>query len=163
NIVAQATLDVTPWVTPTITIPDIPTLPCNVVLDDVYIKGQNTNFAAGVSKADFGPGITVLSTSVLPPNNSRVRVQLWIPGNVTGPRAVTVTTNGEVAKLAEGSTFSVTSPCRETQTGSLGATTPGSVEQGVQSLAVNVGRNLGPDATRNLSQNFVSGVTQADF
>ena len=66
---------------------------------DVAITGTNTNFAAGVSSASFGPGISVNALSVTGPTSASAN--LTIAANATpGLNSVSVTTAGETASTA---------------------------------------------------------------
>jgi hypothetical protein len=74
---------------------------CNL---DVLVSGAFTHFVQGTTNADFGPEIAVNSTTVLNPNQAMVNVTVDLDATL-GTRTVTLTTNGEVASIANG--FSV--------------------------------------------------------
>ena len=64
---------------------------------DITISGGLTNFAAGVSEADFGAGVTVNSLAVASPTSAVANVTI-APGAAVGLRSVTVTTGTEEAR-----------------------------------------------------------------
>ena len=74
---------------------------------DVTLTAVNTTLINFATTADFGPGITVLSTSVLNPSTVRATLQIDAAA-VPGLRDVRVTTILETAVLPGG--FSVTAP-----------------------------------------------------
>jgi len=71
----------------------------------VIITGVNTNFAAGLTTASFGPGVSVSSFVVTGATSATALVIVDATATV-GPRTVTLTTEGESASLASG--FNVT-------------------------------------------------------
>jgi RHS repeat-associated protein len=79
----------------------------------VTVVGRFTNFSAGATTANFGPGITVNSATVA--SQTSVNFNLSIaPGASPGPRTVAVTTGAENVALAN--SFSVTTSAAPTIT-----------------------------------------------
>lgn len=76
---------------------------------DVRISGGLTNFAAGVSTADFGAGITVDRLAV-ESTTAAVASLTVAPGATLGFRSVTVTTGAETATESVPGPFLVTAP-----------------------------------------------------
>ncbi len=72
----------------------------------IVLNGRLTNFAAGVTTVNFGPGVTVtIPVQVSSTNTATATIDI-APLAATGPRTVTVTTGAEVVTLPGG--FTVT-------------------------------------------------------
>ncbi len=118
------------------------------VFASVTVVGQGTNFVDGITVADFGPGITVNSTSVT--DATHATVSITIAANApAGTRVVTMTTGSEIAALVNVFTVIV-----NTQTPTILTVTPytGQQEQSLADVEV-VGQFTG----------FVNGESVADF
>jgi Bacterial Ig-like domain len=113
----------------------------------VAIVGTATNFAQGTSVATFGNG-TVTVTSLTVTDTTHATAILTIPANTpTGPMAVTVTTGGEVATLANA--FTVTPG-----TATISSVIPSSAHQGDPAFNMSVVGNF---------TTFVQGTTTASI
>ena len=110
------------------------------------ITGANTNFLAGATTVDFGPGITVTSLTVV--NSFLVTGQLSVSNSSpTGLRSVTATTLGETAtSFTDAVLVNITAPSGMT-------ITPTSAQQGT-TLNVQV---------QGIGTNWAPGVTTASF
>jgi len=62
----------------------------------VIVTGQSTNFAAGITSANFGAGITVSSLVINSATSASVTIAID-PAATVGVRTITMTTNSEVA------------------------------------------------------------------
>jgi hypothetical protein len=115
-------------------------------LDSVVVVGDATHFADGVTTANFGPNIKVNSTKVTGATHATVSITIAAAAP-PGGQAISLTTGGEVVKIANGFTIQAPSPA-------IGSVSPNSGQQG-QTLdsVVMVG-----DATH-----FVDKVTTANF
>jgi hypothetical protein len=69
----------------------------------VAIVGQYTHFVNGTTKADFGAGITINSTTVA--DATHATANITIAPTASGTRTVTMTTGLEVAALPNGFTI----------------------------------------------------------
>jgi uncharacterized repeat protein (TIGR01451 family) len=112
----------------------------------VTVTGQSTHFTQGLTAANFGAGISVVSTTVISPTRAAVVINLSAAATI-GPRDVTLTTSGETATLAGG--FAVTAGVPV-----ITAVNPSSGQQGKQSLSV---------AISGAFTHFVAGTTTASF
>ena len=112
----------------------------------VQITGVYTNFAAGVTTASFGAGITVVgAVAVTNATTATVNIQIG-PGAALGARTITLTTGGETATLVGGFTVLTGLP-------QVSSITPVTGAQGsVQTMTVN-----------GLFTNFVQGVSAVSF
>lgn len=77
---------------------------------NVVVAGQFTNFAAGVSQASFGAGVTVNSVTVTTATSLTANLSID-PTATIGLRTVTVSTGAEVVTLVNG--FGVTSAANQ--------------------------------------------------
>lgn len=68
---------------------------------DVTIQAANTHFQAGVTTADFGDGVQVVSVTVVSPTEAVVRVRAALNAAI-GFRSVSLATGGEAAVLLQG-------------------------------------------------------------
>jgi RHS repeat-associated protein len=84
----------------------------------VNLTGQFTHFAQGVTRADFGAGITVVSLTANSATSATALLNID-PSASIGSRNVTVTTGSEVASLING--FIVTSAVNQPPSVSAGA------------------------------------------
>jgi RHS repeat-associated protein len=112
----------------------------------VTITGGFTHFVQGNTTASFGAGITVASLTINSPTSAAAVLNID-PAAVTGPRNVTLTTNGEVASLENG--FNVTPG-----TQILLSVTPNTGQQGQKNLSV---------AINGQYTHWVQGTTTASF
>jgi hypothetical protein len=121
----------------------------------IALTGHHTSFLQGVTTADFGPGITVVSLAV----NSGTAATAVInidPAATQGPRPLQLTTNGEhapVGKIASPaggpmSAFSVRAANPHVEA------TPNNVPKGQQGVTI---------ALTGYDTSFQQGVTTADF
>ncbi len=84
----------------------------------VSITGDNTHFAQGTTAASFGPGITVVSLTVISPATATAVLNIDLAA-VAGPRNVSLTTGTEVAYLPGG--FTVTAAVNQPPVVSAGS------------------------------------------
>src|SRR5207253_1339932 len=96
----------------------------------VAITGQFTHFVQGTTTASFGAGITVASLTVSSATGATAVLNID-PAAATGTRNVTLTTNAEVAALANG--FGVTAG-----TPAITQVNPNTGQQGQQNLLVTI-------------------------
>src|SRR6266496_4093849 len=124
----------------------------------VALTGRDSNFRQGVTTADFGSGISVVSVLVTSPTSAKA--VLNIDRNAgSGYRTVTLTTGNEHASgMTPTVNNSVTDAPNEFQVVRrylyLASTNPASVAQGQQGVSVDL---TGHDTS------FQQGVTTADF
>jgi RHS repeat-associated protein len=110
----------------------------------VTLGGQKTHWSAGTTQVDLGPGVTVTAVTVSSATSLTAQLTLDVAA-VIGPRAVTVTTGGEVVSLAYA--FQVLSA----STPLLLSVTPNTAEQGKVPVSVSItGQNT----------HFMQGLTQ---
>jgi Domain of unknown function DUF11/Bacterial Ig-like domain/Bacterial Ig domain/Bacterial Ig-like domain (group 2) len=117
----------------------------------VTIIGQYTHFSQGVTTANFGLAVTVVSVTVNSATSATAVVNID-PAATIGSRNVTVTTNSEVATLANGFEVTAGSPV-------LALVNPNSGQQGQQSLAVMITGQYTHFVQGTTIANFGSGVT----
>jgi hypothetical protein len=119
----------------------------------VTITGQYTHFSQGVTTANFGLAVTVVSVTVNSATSATAVVNID-PAATIGTRNVTLTTNSEVATLANGFAVTVGSPV-------LTLVSPKFGQQGQQSLAVTITGQYTHFVQGTTIANFGSGVTVA--
>ena len=111
----------------------------------VAITGVNSNFAAGITTATFGPGVTVNSLTVTGLLSAIANITVS-PAAAAAIQTVTLTTQGEAASIAAGFTIQAATPV-------LLTVTPNTITQGqTKDIAV-----LGSFT------NFAAGTTTANF
>ena len=76
---------------------------------NVAVTGQFTHFVNGMTIADFGPGVTVHSTTVTDETHAVVNVTIAFAASL-GARTVTLTTSSEMVQLASGFTVTAGTP-----------------------------------------------------
>jgi hypothetical protein len=119
----------------------------------VTITGQYTHFSQGVTTANFGLAVTVVSVNVNSATSATAVVNID-PAATIGTRNVTLTTNSEVATLANGFAVTLGSPV-------LTLVSPKFGQQGQQSLAVTITGQYTHFVQGTTIANFGSGVTVA--
>lgn len=131
--------------TPSLTQATPASLPQGSANFQVILTGKDTNWQQGVSVADFGPGITVLSTAVDTPTSIRTGISID-PIASAGPRTVTVTTASQTQSAT--ALFSVSAG-------------PAAISA-LQPSAGSAGVTLDVTVTGSQS-NFKQGLTTANF
>ncbi len=136
--------------TPVLSVVNPPTGHQGDTSTSIALTGQFTNFVNGTSVANFGAGITVISTTVTDSTHATAKITIS-PSATIASRTVTVTTGAEVASITGG--FSVLAG-----TPALTSATPGTAQAGTSANIVITG------AFTNFQQGFStvnlgSGVT----
>ena len=117
----------------------------------VAIVGSATNFAQGTTSASFGGGITVTGLTIT--NATQATALLTIPaGASTGPVAVTLTTGGEVATLANAFTITSGSP-------TISSVSPNSAHQGDPAFNMTVNGNFTTFVQGSTTASLGTGIT----
>ncbi len=122
----------------------------------VTLTGDRTHFQAGVSKADFGSGVSVTALKVTSPTTATAILNVAATA-VLGAHDVTVTTQNEIVGLSAGqATTKAATTFVVGQKGSpwLPAITPNSVLPGAQGVSV---------ALTGENTHFQQAVSAADF
>ena len=122
----------------------------------VTLTGDRTHFRAGVSKADFGSGVTVTALKVTSATTATAILDV-ATNAVLGAHDVKITTQDEIADLSAGQTTTKATPTfvvGQKGTPWLPAITPNSVLVGAQNFTVILSGE---------STHFQQGVSTADF
>ena len=128
----------------------------------VQLHGVDTRWQAGVTSADFGPGIDVATTLQIDSRN-RATVSARIDAGATpGPRTITLTTGPEVVTLANG--FTVTRPADPPpDSGGNGPREPAAQLMTIDPAVVEQGANDALVTLTGRGTHWQGGVTTADF
>ena len=117
----------------------------------IAITGQGTHFSKGVTTANFGPGITIVSVNVNSATSASAIVNIDPSANLGG-RNVTLTTGSEVAALSNGFAVTAGSPL-------LALVNPSTGQQGQQSISVSITGQFTHFAQGTTTASFGSGIT----
>jgi 6-phosphogluconolactonase (cycloisomerase 2 family) len=117
----------------------------------VNIVGQNTHFVQGTTTTSFGTGITVVSLTITGATTATVVLNIDAVA-APGGRNVTVTTNTEVASLANGFTVRNGTPV-------LTSVNPSSGLEGQQNLSVNLTGKFTHWLQGTTTATFGAGIT----
>jgi hypothetical protein len=112
----------------------------------VTVTGSQTNFAADLTGASFGGGITVTGISVTDLLHANVTITIP-PGTPVGQYNVTLTTGGEVATILGGFSVTVGNP-------QISVVSPPTGHQGDTNLSVHL---------TGLNTHFINGTSTANF
>jgi hypothetical protein len=151
--VQQATLTggFTVTTTPSITLLNPASAPQGATNFPVVVTGQSTHFTKGVTTANFGAGVTVVSLTVASTTSATAVVNVD-PAAVAGPRTVTLTTNAESASLTNGFTIIRNAPA-------ITGVSPNAGQQGLSNLPVTITGQLTHFTTGMTTVSFGTGIT----
>jgi len=117
----------------------------------VTMTGQFTHWIQGVTTANFGPGITVVSLNVSSVTAATAVLSID-PSAATGTRDITLTTSTEVATLASGFDVSNGTPV-------LVSVNPNTGQQGQQNLQVTITGQFTHFVQGTTTMSFGAGIT----